>query len=470
MTQRILVVDDEASICWSLSQALGDEGFECQQASSAEEALRVTSEFQPDAILLDIRLPGMSGLDALASLQDQVPNAMIIVMTAFGDLETAVAAMRSSAFEYLTKPFELEHAIEVVRRGLGTKVFDESENKPAGKVDPPAGMVGRSPAIQRIFKQIAQAAQCDVPVLITGESGTGKELVAEAIHQHCSRSHEPFMPVCVAAMNENLVESELFGHVRGAFTGADGDRKGVLEIAHQGTVFLDEIGDVPLAIQVKLLRAIERREWLPLGAARPLRGNFRVIAATHQPLLDLIRQGGFREDLYYRLAVFHIEVPPLRKRREDIRPLVEHFLSAFAASSDFKRMSETAMDELRSRKWHGNVRELKNVVERAAIVARGREISADQLPPPIELPRSEDEASQGIGNSVVDWVRGQPDIQTAEGLYDRLLGEIEPPLLREVLEAVHGNRMAASARLGIHRATLRQKLRRHGLDGDHDET
>jgi DNA-binding NtrC family response regulator len=469
MAQRILIVDDEASICWSLSQALEDEGYSCQQASSAEDALRIASEFEPDAILLDVRLPGMSGLEALDALQETSPHCIIVVMTAFGDLQTAVAAIRSSAFEYLTKPFELEHAIDVVRRGLRTQ-NQEGERTQAGmQLDPPQGMVGTSPAMQRVFKQVAQAANCDVPVLVTGESGTGKELIAEAIHQHSPRGEQSFMPVCLAAMNENLVESELFGHVRGAFTGAEGDRRGVLELARHGTVFLDEIGDVPLAVQVKLLRAIERQEWIAVGASRPIQGDFRVVAATHQPLLELIRNGEFREDLYYRLAVFHIELPPLRERLEDLELLVDHFLRLIAGGEPPKRMSPQALSELRSRVWYGNVRELKNVVEHAAIVARSHEIGVEHLPKPIELGVAEVEVMPSVCSSVEEWTKAQLLEESPEDLYDRLLAVVEPPLLQEVLESVGGNRVAASSRLGMHRATLRQKLRRHGLDESSSE-
>lgn len=465
MAQRILIVDDEASICWSLSQALEDEGYLCQQASSAEDALRVAADFQPDAILLDVRLPGMSGLEALDALQTTSPHCIIVIMTAFGDLQTAVTAIRSSAFEYLTKPFELDHAIDVVRRGLRSRTSKAEPFDVEQHTDPPQGMVGTSPAMQRVFKQVAQAANCDVPVLVTGESGTGKELIAEAIHQHSSRSPQSFMPVSLAAMNENLVESELFGHVRGAFTGAEGDRRGVLELARQGTVFLDEIGDVPLSVQVKLLRAIERQEWIAVGASRPVKGDFRVVAATHQPLLELIRDGAFREDLYYRLAVFHIELPPLRERLEDLEPLVEHFLQCQAGHDPPKRMSTAALDELRARPWCGNVRELKNVVEHSAIVARSHEIGVEHLPKPIELVGAKplnDPAN--VVPSVVQWVRSQLSEDEPVDLYDRLLSIVEPPLLQEVLDSVGGNRVAASGRLGMHRATLRQKMRRHGLD------
>ena len=465
MAQRILIVDDEASICWSLSQALEDEGYRCQQASSAEDALRVASDFQPNAILLDVRLPGMSGLEALEALQATSPNCIVIIMTAFGDLQTAVTAIRSSAFEYLTKPFELDHALDVVRRGLESQNSKAAQMEVELQAEPPQGMVGTSPAMQRVFKQVAQAANCDVPVLVTGESGTGKELIAEAIHQHSSRHTQAFMPVCLAAMNENLVESELFGHVRGAFTGAEEDRRGVLELAHQGTVFLDEMGDVPLTVQVKLLRAIERQEWISVGASRPQKGDFRVVAATHQPLLELIRDGSFREDLYYRLAVFHIELPPLRERLEDLEPLVDHFLLSVAGQEPPKRMSPSALAELRSRPWHGNVRELKNVVEHAAIVSRSHEIGVEHLPSPIELHESKQpDDPSSVVSSIVQWVRSQLSEGESADLYDRLLSMVEPPLLREVLESVGGNRVAASGRLGMHRATLRQKLRRHGLD------
>ena len=467
---RILIVDDEPSICWTLTEALSDDGHECRQASSAEEGLRLAAEFQPQVVLLDVRLPGRSGLDVLSEIRDLTGQAPVVVMTAFGDLETAVRAVSSGAFEYLVKPFELEDALRLVERATrGSSLDDKASAKSVAATGQlPGGMIGRSPRMQQVFKQIALAAACEVPVLITGESGTGKELVAEAIHRHSRRSECPFLPVVVAALNENVIESELFGHTRGAFTGAERERAGVLEMAAGGTVMLDEVGDIPLGTQVKLLRAIERQEWLPVGDSRPRRGEFRVIAATHRPLTKMIHDGTFREDLYYRLNVFSIELPPLRERLDDLPELAQAFLDRIMAGQERRTFSSGALEAMKSRRWPGNIRELKNVVEHAAVVSRGLEIGSESLPPEVERPVSASDPSAGsLREAARQWTQDQlaanPDASES-ALFDELLAEVEPALLAEVMKHCRDNRVAAAARLGMHRATLRQKLRRYAMD------
>lgn len=464
---RILIVDDEPSICWTLTEALKDEGHTCRQASSAEEGLEVAREFQPQVILLDVRLPGRSGLEVLAELKSISSQAPVIVMTAFGDLQTAVKAVASGAFEYLVKPFELDDALQLVARATLQAQPNSTIGSGTSQGVAPTGMIGRSSKMQQVFKQIALAAACDVPVLITGESGTGKELVAEAIHQHSRRSERPFLPVVVAALNENVIESELFGHSRGAFTGADRERLGVLEMAGGGTVMLDEVGDIPLGTQVKLLRAIERQEWLPVGDSRTRKGDFRVIAATHRPLAKMIHEGTFREDLFYRLNVFSIELPPLRERLEDLPELANAFLSRLGQGNEQRSLSEAALEVMRKRLWPGNVRELKNVVEHAAVVSRASVIGPESLPPAIApaVPVSANEPS--LSEAARQWARAnlRRSSDSPEGsLYDQLLAEVEPALLEEAMKYCKDNRVAAALRLGIHRATLRQKLRRYGLD------
>jgi len=468
---RILIVDDEASICWAFREFLTDEGHDVDVASSAEEGLQYASRTQHDALLLDVRLPGMDGLTAMRQFQQTSAETPIIVMTAFGNLDTAVKAIEGGAFDYLTKPFDLDQAGAVIQRALAAKA-----NPPAAINDTDATgetLVGASPAMQQLFKNIALAAQSDVPVLITGESGTGKELVARAIHRHSHRSNGPFLPICLAALSPGLVEGELFGHVRGSFTGAVQDRKGLLELAAGGTVLLDEIGDVPLPLQVKLLRTIEHREVTPVGDARPRTTNIRILAATNRPLQAMIAAGEFREDLFFRLSVFPIHVPPLRQRREDIPLLAEHFLRLAQVNGiERAELTPAALRELQRREWTGNVRELRNVIEHAAIVSRGHAIGPDHLLPPLEAQAT---SGSSAGHSPADlqdalaaWARTQAlhvDDDTEIGtLYERYLELVEPPLLKMLLERTQGNRAAAAQFLGIHRATLRQKLKRYGIE------
>lgn len=464
---RILIVDDEASICWAFRESLSDDGHHVEVAASAEEGLRIASAGPLDAVVLDVRLPGTDGLSAMRAFRERVGLAPIVIMTAFGNLETAVKALEGGAFEYLVKPFDLDQATTVVRRALESKSYRTRAAAP----QPVAGaetLVGTSAVMQDLFKKIALIAPTDVPVLITGESGTGKEQVARAIHLHSGRRSRPFLPVCPAALSPNLVERELFGHVKGSFTGADQDRKGLLELADGGTVLLDEIGDVPPGLQVKLLRAIEHREVTPVGDARPRVTDIRVVAATNRPLGELMATGQFREDLFFRLSVFPIHLPPLRDRLDDVPALAEHFLrQSRLPGVAAARLSEAVLNELCSRPWKGNVRELRNAVEHAAIVARGRPIRPEHLPPatsnPVPVAAPDDLTAQ-----LSAWARHEARASAARpdepSLHERFLALTEPPVLRAVLEHCKHNRAAAAQMLGIHRATLRQKLRKYGID------
>ena len=465
---HVLVVDDEPTICWGFRELLTDEGHRVSIAGTARQALEELKKGTPDAVILDVRLPDIDGLTALAQIRERIGHSTpVIVITAFGNLDTAVRAIQAGAFDYLAKPFNLDQALEVVRRALASRPigkppeFDQNDALPAR-------LLGKSPAMQAVFKRIALVAATDAPVLITGESGTGKEEVAQAIHQHSTRAAKPFIPVTLGALSSNVIESELFGHVRGAFTGADAPRIGLLEQAHSGTVFLDEIGDVPLLMQVKLLRAIERHEVTPVGDSRPRTADFRVIAATHRPLTEMVAAGEFREDLLYRLSVFHIHLPPLRSRREDIALLANYFLQRIAGNSP-PVFTDEAMVELSGREWRGNVRELRNAVEHAAIVARGGAIHPEHLPPPVT---SSSPVGAGlderIASEVSAWVQQQlsaadPDAEMLD-LYDKMLSVVEPPLLEATLAHTGGNRATAARLLGIHRTTLRQKLRDGGAE------
>jgi two-component system nitrogen regulation response regulator GlnG len=469
---RILVVDDEASICWALREFLTDLGHDVDVAANAEDGLRLAESGRPEAIVLDVRLPGMDGLTALRAVRERLPATPVVVITAFGSLETAVRAMEQGAFDYLVKPFDLDQAGTVLQRALESRPPSAAARRIAAdpaRADGEA-LMGTSPAMQALYKNIALVAPTDVPVLITGESGTGKELVARAIHRHSPRRNGPFLPICLAALSPSLVERELFGHVRGAFTGAEHDQKGLLELASGGTVLLDEVGDIPLALQVKLLRAIEHRESTPVGDARPRPTNIRVIAATHRPLDDLMAAGQFRDDLYYRLSVFRIHLPPLRDRREDIPELAAHFLrhTRLAAGAEGELSAET-IRALRARPWVGNIRELRNAIEHAAIVARGGSIRPEHLPAATAgtagaSPVLGDEIRQQVARWAEQAERLPAGGDPAEPLlYDRFLELVEPPLLRVVLEQCRGNRAVAAQKLGIHRATLRQRLGKYGI-------
>jgi two-component system nitrogen regulation response regulator GlnG len=457
MPATLLIVDDEEAISWALRKAFERQGHKVGVAASAEAAFELAGKLRPDAVILDVRLPGMDGLTALGRLREITRNAPVIVVTAHGNLSTAVRAVEGGAFDYLAKPFDLSQALDAVARALASRSRPVEEPTPTLEPDGEE-LVGRSLAMQAVFKRIALVAPTDACVLITGESGTGKELVARAVHRHSVRKDRPFLPVHVAALNPNLVESELFGHVKGAFTGAALARPGLLALADGGTVFLDELGDVPLPVQAKLLRVLEHQEVLPVGGGTPTKINVRVLAATHTDLLKQVNAGQFRHDLYFRLNVFEVHLPALRDRPDDIPLLTDHFLRRFGANPT---VSEETIAYLRSRTWPGNVRELRNSLEHAAIVARGGPLLPDHFPPPAAVGGAESVAEK-IGGLVRDWVRerSQGKTEPAE-LYDDLLKCVEPALLDEVLRQTNNNRVAAARRLGLARATLRKLLAKY---------
>lgn len=477
---RVLVVDDEPAICWGFRELLRGDGHEVTIASSAEEALQVAPTCRPDTILLDVRLPGMDGLSALKELRATSDDAPVVVMTAFGNLQTAVRAVEEGAFDYLTKPFELTDASDVIRRALAhrSEKRDSTARKETSSSDQSSSqagdeaMIGSSAVMQSVFRQIAFVAQSDAPVLITGESGTGKELVARAIHRHSPRSGEPFLPVSLAAMNPSSAEAELFGYVKGAFAGATADRKGILELVGDGTILLDEIGDAPVSLQVKLLRAIEHQEIVPVGSTEPRGCRFRVVAATNRDPAVLIDEGLFRQELYFRLSVVRIDLPPLRERAEDIPDLARHFLGQLSGRAAGCSLTSRTLLELSSRHWPGNVRELRNAVEHAAIMARGGSIE------PVHIPSVDASASratstvESLQQEISRWAAEQlqplDSTESAATLYEDLLQLVEPPLLSAVLDHCRNNRAAAARLLGLHRATLRQKLRNHEITGEDD--
>lgn len=467
----VLVVDDEPSICWGFEQLLGEKGHEVITASSAEEGLEKARQHTLSLIVLDVRLPGIDGITALPQFREVTGGVPVVVMTAFGDLETAVGAVQNGASDYLTKPFKLEDAARVCQAAIrpDTEVSDDDSGSnfetPSGGSEDAAMLVGRSSEMQQVFRQIALVADSDLSVLITGETGTGKELVAAAIHRHSRRHEQAYLPVAPVTLNESVIESELFGHVRGAFTGAGDDRKGLFELADGGTVLLDEIGDLPMAAQVKLLRVIEQGEFTAVGDVRPRKCDVRVIAATNRDLRDAVAEGTFREDLLYRLAAVSIHLPPLRNRAEDVPLLCEYFLRRIGYPPNQSAITSELADELCRRSWWGNVRELRNAVEHASVIARGRPLKVSDFPVPQNDRTDRRDAASTVNAAVETWTRGQLDTESDQNdLHDRFLAATEPGLLRIVLEQTNGNRAAAAELLGIHRGTLRDRLKKYGLD------
>jgi two-component system, NtrC family, nitrogen regulation response regulator GlnG len=467
---HLLIVDDEQSICWGLAKLAEHMGHSAATAVSAEQGLAAAGKTRPDVILLDVRLPGMDGLAAMQHFQKAAPGVPIVVMTAYGELSTAVTAVRNGAFDYLTKPFDLAVAQRAIESALKHNAKPANEPVRMPPKDPAGLIVGASPPMQEVFKRIALVAPSEACVHVRGESGTGKELAARAIHRYSRRSEGPFIAVNMASLSPTLAESELFGHVRGAFTGAEQSRKGLLEQAGGGTIFLDEVADIPMALQVKLLRVLESGEIVPVGGQHATTSDFRMISATHQNLQERVAEGTFRHDLYFRLVTFEIELPPLRQRREDIGPLAEHFLALLADRNPGPRptISPEALAELRQRDWYGNVRELRNAIEHAMILARGGIIAPAHLPPPM-LPAGLGKGGEEetIAMLIRGWAQaqleGQPDVQD---LYERLLRMVEPPLLKAALQHSGGQCLAASRRLGLHRTTLRKKLDELGMGGE----
>jgi DNA-binding NtrC family response regulator len=471
---HVLIVDDEPSICWGLNKLAGGLGHTTAAAPSAEQALTAVRKRPPDVIFLDVRLPGMDGLAAMDRFRDVLGPVPIVVMTAYGDLATAVEAVRKGAFEYLVKPFELNVAQRVLERALNLEITgtppvlqnhsDGDAHKLAASPFREQRLIGSSAAIQEVFKRIAVVAPTEACVHLRGESGTGKELLARAIHRYSRRSAGPFVAVNIASLSPTLAESELFGHVRGAFTGADQSRKGLLEQAHGGTLFFDEVADIPMTTQVKLLRVLEYGEILPVGATEPVRSDFRVLSATHQNLHQRVVEGSFRHDLYFRLITFEIDIPPLRSRPGDVAELAEHFLETFSLRDHLPRvpLAPETLAALERLPWYGNVRELRNTLEHAWILARGGVPLPEHLPPPTPPGADALRTREAMLDWLVrDWVRGELEQNSAGDLHARLLRIVEPPLLEAVLQRHGGQFLAAARQLGLHRVTLKRKVNQY---------
>ena len=464
---NLLIVDDEPDICWGLRRLAERLGHSAEVAADGEAALRSVAARPPDLILLDVRLPGRDGLEIMREIRSLHAKVPIVIMTAYGDLEIAVQAMRQGAFEYLVKPFELAVVRRIIERALQPRV-DSADR--SGTESPDAEdefpIIGVSSPMQEVFKQIALVAPTDAAVLLQGESGTGKELVARAVHRFSRRPEGPFIVAHLASLSPSLAESELFGHVRGAFTGAEEGRAGLLERADGGTLFIDEAADIPLLLQVKLLRALEYREFLPVGGTRPVRSDFRLISASHRDIARLAAENKFRHDFYFRLVTFEIRIPPLRERPEDIEPLVRHFVRQLSQRMGIELPSWDPgfLEELQSRPWRGNVRELRSALEYAMILARGGALRREMLPPPLLAgPAESISPSASLQELIGRWTDAMLKEETAKGeLYDRFLRVVEPPLLQTVLQRFGGRYLAAAKVLGMHRVTLRRKLQQYG--------
>ena len=503
----IWIVDDDQSIRFVLEKALQREGLPCRSFTHPREVLKALEAGEgsegPQVLVSDIRMPGGSGLDLLSSVKERLPGLPVIIMTAFSDLDSAVSAFSSGAFEYLPKPFDLPKAIELIRRAVDESLREEVVDV---QLDEAPEMLGQAPAMQDVFRAIGRLAQSHVTVLITGESGSGKELVARALHKHSPRASGPFVAINTAAIPKDLLESELFGHERGAFTGAQTSRRGRFEQAEGGTLFLDEIGDMPFDLQTRLLRVLSDGHFYRVGGHSAVKANVRVIAATHQDLEQRVKEGGFREDLFHRLNVIRLRLPALRERREDIPMLTRHFLqrSAQQLGVEPKRITESAMVQLGQFPFPGNVRQLENICHWLTVMAPAQVIEVKDLPPEMQAlataasgnvgPAQVPEPVQGLGSWVApasetavppdagsripstgvlplgDWEGGLESeaLQLlAEGrtdVWDVLTRKFESCLILAALSTTRGRRIEAAQKLGIGRNTITRKIQELGIE------
>ena len=446
--EHILVVDDEPAIQKALRDVLEDEGYRVSVAGSGADALKAVSDEAPDLVFLDVWMPRMDGLETLAELKRLRPDATVVVISGHGTIETAIKATRLGAWDFIEKPLSLEKTLVTVARALEHGRLERENAALRARLDQRTEIIGASAPIQALREQIATAAPSSGRVLIHGENGSGKELVARAIHALSARAAQPFVEVNCAAIPEELIESELFGHERGAFTGALARRRGKFEAADRGTLFLDEIGDMSLKTQAKVLRALEEQAFERVGGREPLRVDVRVIAASNRDVVSLIAQGAFREDLFYRLNVIPIEVPPLRIRKEDVPALVEHFVRVFCAENGkrLKTVSPAALTYFMTYDWPGNVRELRNMVERLVIMVPGETVGAEDLPPPLR-PKSE-----GPALAPGD---GKPLKEARDGF--------ERAYILAELRAQDWNMTRTAERLGIERSHLYRKIRAYRI-------
>ncbi len=460
--EHIWVIDDDHAIRWVLEKALQRDSMTVTTFDSAAGVLDALRQGTPDAVVADIRMPGMSGLELLSRLRERAPELPVIIMTAHSDLDSAVSAYQGGAFEYLPKPFDVDEAVALVRRACQTH---RQRTEPAEPVEPLPEIIGEAPAMQEVFRAIGRLSRSNITVLINGESGTGKELVARALHRHSPRADKPFIAINTAAIPRDLLESELFGHERGAFTGAQASRQGRFEQANGGTLFLDEIGDMPAELQTRLLRVLAEGEFYRVGGHMPTRVDVRVIAATHQNLEQRVRDGLFREDLYHRLNVIRIQLPSLGKRREDIPLLTRHFLAQAARELGvepkiLRPETETYLGRL---DWPGNVRQLENLCRWLTVMASGREVHLEDLPGELR----ERPATAGNGHDWETALRlwsGQSLARGEQNLLETALPSFERVLIRAALEQTGGHRQDAARLLGWGRNTLTRKIKELKMD------
>jgi len=453
----VWVVDDDPSMRWVLEKALQKNGLQVQSFDSGGKLLDALEASRPDVIVSDIRMPGLDGIALLSRLQAIDPGLPVIIMTAHSDLDSAVKAYDVGAFEYLPKPFDVNEAVDQVNRALASR--QKARSRESVIQESEVGIIGKAPSMQEVFRAIGRLSRSNISVLITGESGTGKELVARALHQHSPRAAGPFIALNMAAIPRDLMEAELFGHEKGAFTGAQARRVGRFEQAEGGTLFLDEIGDMPADAQTRLLRVLSDGQFYRVGGGATVKADVRILAATHQDLEALVEQGRFREDLYHRLNVIRIDIPPLRERAEDIPQLMEFFLKKVAAElgTETKEIRPDALKVLEAFSWPGNVRQLENVARWLTVMASGREIHARDLPPEIRGAT----ASEGEGGSPVDWrdaLKRWVQERYAAGVTG-LHRELEDELIRAALAATGGHKQEAAKLLGWGRNTLTRKLK-----------
>ncbi|MBK6865048.1 MAG: nitrogen regulation protein NR(I) [Ideonella sp.] len=481
----IWIADDDHAIRFVLEKALARDGLAARSFTNARDVLAALDDSAPQVLVTDIRMPGGSGIDLLAKVKERLPGLPVIIMTAYSDLDSAVSSFQGGAFEYLPKPFDVNKAVELIRRALDESLREEVAD--ASQAEVPE-MLGQAPAMQDVFRAIGRLSQSVVTVLVTGESGSGKELVARALHKHSPRADGPFVAINTAAIPKDLLESELFGHERGAFTGAQATRRGRFEQADGGSLFLDEIGDMPLELQTRLLRVLSDGQFYRVGGHAPLRSNVRVIAATHQNLEERVRQGAFREDLYHRLNVIRLRLPALRERRDDIPALTRFFLakSARELSVEVKRISEPALRQLMQFDFPGNVRQLENICHWLTVMAPAQVIEAKDLPPELQgaAPPAVREAPDAASAPAAapplpaasaaprsgDWLAGLEAeslalLQAGEPqVWDTLTRQFEARLIQAALAVTRGRRIEAAQKLGIGRNTITRKIQELGLE------
>ena len=464
---RVWLVDDDASIRWVLERALHNGGMLTRVFEAAEPALAALRSEVPDVLITDVRMNGLSGIDLLKRVRASHADLPVIVMTAHSDLGAAVTAYGSGAFEYLPKPFDIDQAVDLVRRAAQAGVRPV-EAQPS-EVAPITELLGKAPAMQTVFRAIGRLSRSSVNVLITGESGTGKELVARALHEHSPRAAKPFIALNTSAIPAELLESELFGHEKGSFTGADSLRRGRFEQADGGTLFLDEIGDMSVSLQTRLLRVLAEAEFYRVGGQTPICVDVRVIAATHQNLEERAHSGQFREDLFHRLNVIRIELPPLRARREDIGDLLARYLrsAALELATETKTLAPAALERLMTYSWPGNVRELVNFCRRLTVLAPGKEIRVEDLPAELPAATASGAAPRDWTAALAEWAQQQGALPV-QPLLDEALPAFERTLIRVALKATQGHRQEAAKLLGWGRNTLTRKLKELGMEAGDD--